>query len=126
MVTRPMPGNWEIFCASRVSAKSSTFDSGIGLGSQRQRQDRGVRRIGFAVNRRSGQVGRQISLRGVDRRLHFLFGHIDIQGSANCIVMTELPPELVEVIWLSPGTWPNWRSSGAVTAEATTSGLAPG
>ena len=44
----------------------------------------------------------------------------------NCSVMIELPSELVEVIWLSPGTWPNWRSSGAVTDEAMTSGSAPG
>ncbi len=41
-------------------------------------------------------------------------------------MITELPPELVEVIWLRPGICPNWRSSGAVTDEAMTSGLAPG
>ena len=41
-------------------------------------------------------------------------------------MMTELPTELVEVICVRPGTWPNWRSSGAVTDEAITSGLAPG
>ncbi len=44
----------------------------------------------------------------------------------NWSVMTEAPSELVESIWFSPGTWPSWRSRGAVTAEATTSGLAPG
>jgi hypothetical protein len=41
-------------------------------------------------------------------------------------VITELPLELVEVIWFSPGICPNWRSSGAVTDDAMTSGLAPG
>jgi hypothetical protein len=40
--------------------------------------------------------------------------------------MMELPSELVDVICLSPGTWPNCRSSGAVTEDAMTSGLAPG
>ena len=40
--------------------------------------------------------------------------------------MTEAPPELVEDICASPGIWPNWRSSGAVTALVITSGLAPG
>ena len=40
--------------------------------------------------------------------------------------MIDDPPELVDVIWLSPATCPNCRSSGAVTADATTSGLAPG
>ena len=36
--------------------------------------------------------------------------------SVNCRTMIELPPELVDVIWFSPGIWPNCRSSGAVTA----------
>ena len=40
--------------------------------------------------------------------------------------MIDAPPELVEYIWLSPAICPSWRSSGAVTAEAITSGLAPG
>ena len=40
--------------------------------------------------------------------------------------MTDAPPELVENIWLRPGIWPNWRSSGAVTDDVITSGLAPG
>ena len=38
----------------------------------------------------------------------------------------EEPLELVEVIWLSPAICPSWRSSGEVTDEAMTSGLAPG
>ena len=46
--------------------------------------------------------------------------------STNCSVISELPNELFDVIWFSPGTWPNWRSSGAVTDDAITSGLAPG
>ena len=40
--------------------------------------------------------------------------------------MTEPPWELMEVICFRPGIWPNWRSSGAVTEEDITSGLAPG
>ena len=44
----------------------------------------------------------------------------------NCSVMMELPSELVDVIWLSPGTWPNCRSSGAVTDDAITSGIGSG
>ena len=42
------------------------------------------------------------------------------------MVMIEAPPELAEVIWLRPGISPNCRSSGAVTDEVMTSGLAPG
>ena len=41
-------------------------------------------------------------------------------------VMTEAPAELCDIIWLRLAIWPNCRSSGAVTAEVITSGLAPG
>ena len=40
--------------------------------------------------------------------------------------MTEAPAELVENIWFRLGIWPNCTSSGAVTEEVITSGLAPG
>ena len=40
--------------------------------------------------------------------------------------MVALPKELIEVICASPLIWPNCRSSGVVTDEAMTSGLAPG
>jgi hypothetical protein len=41
-------------------------------------------------------------------------------------VITDAPAELVDAIWLRPGIWPNWRSSGAVIDDVITSGLAPG
>jgi len=44
----------------------------------------------------------------------------------NCSVITEAPPELVELICLRPGIWPRRRSSGAVMVRAVTSGPAPG
>ncbi len=44
----------------------------------------------------------------------------------NCSVITEPPPDEVEVICVSPGICPNCRSSGPVTELAITSGLAPG
>ena len=44
----------------------------------------------------------------------------------NWSVISELPWLLVLVICVSPGTWPNCRSSGAVTLDAITSGPAPG
>ena len=49
-----------------------------------------------------------------------------LNSSANCSVTIESPVELVDVICWSPGIWPNCRSSGAVTDDAITSGLAPG
>ncbi len=41
-------------------------------------------------------------------------------------VITEAPAELCDIICDRLGIWPNWRSSGAVTEEVITSGLAPG
>ena len=49
-----------------------------------------------------------------------------LRSSENCSVISELPNELIEVICVRPGTWPNCFSSGAVTDEVITSGLAPG
>jgi hypothetical protein len=45
---------------------------------------------------------------------------------SNCSVMTEAPPDEFDVMRVSPGIWPNCRSSGLVTVNAITSGLAPG
>ena len=36
------------------------------------------------------------------------------------------PKELVDVMDVSAGIWPNWRSSGAVTSVDMVCGLAPG
>ena len=41
-------------------------------------------------------------------------------------VMTDAPAELVDDMRFSSVICPNWRSSGAVTVEVITSGLAPG
>ena len=48
------------------------------------------------------------------------------RSSTNWSVMAEFPNELTEVIISSPLIWPNCRSSGVVTDDAMTSGLAPG
>ena len=79
MLTRPTPDSCEIFGASRVSARSSTFDSGSVVDVERQREDRRVRRIDLAVDRRLRQVGGQERARRIDRCLHFLLGDVDVQ-----------------------------------------------
>ena len=38
----------------------------------------------------------------------------------------DTPAALVEAIRVRSDIWPSWRSSGAVTVRAITSGLAPG
>jgi hypothetical protein len=49
-----------------------------------------------------------------------------LKSRLNCSTITALPLELVDVICFRPGICPNWRSNGAVTDDAITSGLAPG
>ncbi len=41
-------------------------------------------------------------------------------------MICEVPKLETDVIWVSDGICPNWRSSGVVTAEAIVSALAPG
>ncbi|GJE36113.1 hypothetical protein KHHGKMAE_0160 [Methylobacterium persicinum] len=45
---------------------------------------------------------------------------------SNWTVTVEIPRELVEVIWDTPGICENCRSRGCATDEAIVSGLAPG
>src|SRR5579863_4953711 len=47
--------------------------------SKSERENGRVGRVRLAVDRRDGQVGRQIRLRRVDGGLHFLLGDIDVQ-----------------------------------------------
>ena len=44
---------------------------------------------------------------------------------SNWITTWVAPSVLVEVIWVTPAIWPNWRSSGAATEDAMVSALAP-
>src|SRR3984957_991246 len=45
---------------------------------------------------------------------------------SNCIVMLQLPSELLDVISFRPAMRPNWRSNGVATEEAIVSELARG
>ena len=49
-----------------------------------------------------------------------------LRSRLNCNVITDAPADEFDVIRVSPGIWPNCRSSGEVTVSAITSGLAPG
>ena len=79
MLTRPTPGSCEIFCASVVSARSSTFESGSDVGRQREREDRRVGGIDLAVDRRIRKILRQKIGSAVDGGLHFLLGDVDVR-----------------------------------------------
>ena len=126
MLTRPTPGSCEIFWASRVSARSSHLRQRQRVGRQRQREDRRVGGIGLAVDRRVGQIARQEGAGGVDRRLHLLLGDVDVQFELELQRDDRAAVGTGGGHLVRPGTWPNCRSSGAVTDEAITSGLAPG
>ena len=49
-----------------------------------------------------------------------------LRDRSNCTTMRVLPSELTEVSSLTPAMVPSWRSSGAATVAAITSGAAPG
>ncbi len=126
MLTSPTPGSWAIFWASRVSARSSTWGSGkVAEVSPRVRM--GVS-AGFTLLY-TGGFGRSGG-RSVSAELIAACTSCSATSRprlrVNCSVMTELPLELVDVIWFKPGICPRNRSSGAVTDDAITSGLAPG
>ncbi len=55
---------------------------GLGVGGQRQDQDRGVGRVDLAVGRVGSQAGRQIGARRVDRRLHVARRAVDVAAQA--------------------------------------------
>ena len=82
MLTRPTPVSCEIFCASRVSLKSSSCGERQGFRGHRERQDRRVGRIDLGVNRRDRQIARQQIVRSIDRRLDFLLGDVEAQIEA--------------------------------------------
>ncbi len=45
---------------------------------------------------------------------------------SNCSVTEVKPSALEDVIWVTPGIWPNCSSSGVATDDAIVSGSAPG
>src|SRR5689334_15468311 len=49
-----------------------------------------------------------------------------LRSRLNWSVICDCPKLETLVICVSDGIWPNWRSSGVVTAEAIVSALAPG
>ena len=77
MLTTPTPLICEIFCATRVSAMSSTSVSGITLEVMPEDQHRRVGGIDLGVDRGRGQILRQQVLGSADGRLHLLLGHVD-------------------------------------------------
>src|SRR3954466_3887432 len=79
MLTSPTPESCEIFCASRVSTRSSTRARGKVFDVMASVITGASAGLDFAVNGWCRQAGRQEGLRGVDRRLHFLFGYVDVQ-----------------------------------------------
>jgi hypothetical protein len=125
-VTRPTPATCESFCARRVSARFWISGS-VSVRDERPSVRTGAS-AGFTLLY-TGGAGRSAGSR-FEPALIAACTPCSATSSgmtrSNCSVTTEAPPELVDDICFNPGIWPSWRSSGAVTDEAITSGLAPG
>ena len=124
--TWPTPAIWPRCCARMVSAYSSTLVSG-------SRSDcTASTMIGASPGltlRYCGGAGR---LAGSWPEAWLMADWMSsaapsmLRLRSNCTVMVLVPRMLVEVMLVTPGIWPNCRSSGAVTELAMVSGLAPG
>ena len=126
MVTSPTPVTWEIFCARRVSTRSSILGSGSEvdvIASVMMAVSAGLTLLYVGGLGRSR--GRKLFAALIAACTSCSATSSD-RSRLNWRVITEAPPELVDAIWVRPGIWPNCRSSGAVTADVITVGLAPG
>jgi len=126
MLTSPTPDTCDIFCASTVSAMSSTWLSGsVSLVSASVMIGASA---GFTLLYTGGfgrSFGRYV-VAALIAACTSCSATSMLSASENCSVTTLPPPELVEVICARPGICPSCRSSGAVTLDTITSGLAPG
>ncbi|CAB5723950.1 Uncharacterised protein [Delftia tsuruhatensis] len=126
MATRPTPLTCESLGASRFSTRSLTRITGsVGevMASVRMGASAGLTLL------YSGGMGRSPGSRlapALMAACTCCSATSMAMSSAKRSVITEAPPELVDDICARPGIWPSWRSSGAVTLEVITSGLAPG
>ena len=126
MVTKPTPATCEMRVASRVSARSCNWVSGI-EGDDTAMLITGVS-AGFTLLY-TGGLGKSVGSRlpaALIAACTSCSATSSSKSKSNCRVITDEPPDEREVICSKPDIWPNWRSSGAVTEEVTTSGLAPG
>ena len=105
---------------SSISVSGSVFEVTA------ERQDRRVGGVDLGVDRRRRQVGGQQIARRVDRRLHLLLGDVDADIEAEPQRDDRGAGRTLRRHLRERGISPNWRSSGAVTEEVITSGLAPG
>src|SRR5260221_13528062 len=126
IVTSPTPLSCELFGASRESARSSTFGSGRGLEGSASDHTGASAGLDLLYTGGTGaSVGRKLCAALIAACTSCSATSI-FRRNENCKTMDELPSELVDVICVRPGICPNCRSSGAVTADDITSGLAPG
>src|ERR1700739_4095292 len=126
MVTRPTPLSCEIFGASLVSTRSSTCDRGMVLDVAARASTGGSAGVVLLYIGGEGRfAGRKLDGALITDSTSSTATSM-FKLRVNCRTITDVPPELLEVIWFRPCNWPNCRSRGAVTVVATTSGLAPG
>jgi hypothetical protein len=126
MLTRPTPGSWAIFWASRVSARSSTWGSG------KVAEVSPSVRIGVSAGFTllyTGGFGRSV---GKSVSAELIAACTSCSATSSPEAQRELQRDHGAAAragrrhLVQPRHLPENRSSGAVTDEAITSGLAPG
>src|SRR5260370_41745502 len=126
IVTSPTPLSCEIFGASRESARSSTLESAMVFDVRASVKTGASDGFDLLYTGGTGRsVGKKLCAALMAACTSCSATSI-FRRNENCKTIDELPSELVEVICVRPGICPNCLSSGAVTADDITSGLAPG
>ena len=125
-MTRPTPDTWLIFCASRVLTRFCTSVSG------KVSELIAIDRMGASAGLTLAYTGGAGRSAGSKEPAALMAACTCCSATSifrprlNCSVTMDTPAALVDAMRDRPDIWPSWRSSGAVTVRAITSGLAPG
>jgi hypothetical protein len=125
-VTRPTPVTWLIFNASRVLTMFCTSVSGSVSEVMASVSTGASAGLTFAYTGGAGRSAGSSEAPALMAACTCCSATSSARPRLNCSVTIDTPAALVELIRARPGIWPNWRSIGAVTVCAITSGLPPG
>ena len=120
------PDTIEMRCAMRVSAYSSSVQSGNVLRGERQIQNGLVGGVHLGEGGRSGHSLRQQAGGLGDGRLHVHGGSVQVAAQVELEHHLRGAERVMDVMDDSPAMVENWFSSGVATEDAIVSGLAPG
>ena len=124
--TSPTPETWLIFCARRVFTRFCTSVSGSVSELMASVSTGASAGFTLAYTGGAGRSAGSSELPALMAACTSCSATSSASPRPNCSVMMDTPEALVDAMRVSPGIWPNWRSSGALTVRLITSGLAPG